>query len=428
MSRHWLNGQRLKVYSWAFLMTYVAVTVCLCFKFNHGTDPHGNPLGGDFIAFYGASRLALAGDPAAAYDPQRILQAEQAAIPWTDFNMWESWQYPPTFYMMVWPLALLPYFASLIAFLALTLTAWLAAIRRILPQAGALLPALAFPGVFINAGSGQNGFLTAALISTALLLLDTYPAFAGVLIGMLTIKPQLGLLLPLALLCGRRWRVFGYAALASAAFLLLSVAAFGTDTLQAFIGRMPVIASWVASGNLPLKKMPTFFALVRLLGVPAGVAAAVQGCFALFAAAGVAWVWLRCGEVALRAAALLVGTLLVSPYLYDYDLAWLGPALAWYVCHALRTGWRPLERELLVAIWLLPGVVLLLYHLLHLQAAAVLLLAFFVAILRRVREEVSQEMAMKNSVELSAMPNSAARSTMPERAAQTMNGTSTGRM
>jgi hypothetical protein len=69
--------------------------------------------------------------------------------------------------------------------------------------------------------------------------------------------------------------------------------------------------------------------------------------------------------------------------LYDYDLVWLAPALAWFTDYALRRGWRHGERELLIANWLLPGLVLPLYLAVHVQLAALVLLAFFVMIVRR---------------------------------------------
>lgn len=428
MARHWLNRQRLVVYSCALLAVYVALWGYWIFKLNRGVDPGGVPLGPDFITFWGASHLALSAHPADVYDPRLILPAERAAIPWADFKTFQTWQYPPTFLLLVLPLSLLPYFVSLLLFLGTTFAALAAALRRILPQRAALLPLLAFPGVFANAGAGQNGYLTAALIAGALTLLDTRPLLAGLLIGILTIKPQLGLLLPLALACGRYWRVLGWAALASVTFFALSVALLGTDTLQAFVERMPVVAGWLATGNLPLRMMPTFYAMTRLLGAPVTTAAAAQAAAALFAAGAVAWVWLRCADHSLRAASLVAGTLLVSPYLYDYDLVWLAPALAWYVDHGLRQGWRSGERELLVAVWLLPGAAMVCHYLLRMQPSALLLLVFLLMILRRAAGEVAQVAKTKNSGELSAMPSSAARSGMPERAAPTRNGTSTGRM
>ena len=53
--------------------------------------------------------------------------------------------------------------------------------------------------------AGQNGFLTAALIGGALGLLERRPALAGICLGLLTYKPQFGLLFPFVLIADRRW-------------------------------------------------------------------------------------------------------------------------------------------------------------------------------------------------------------------------------
>ena len=60
-------------------------------------------------------------------------------------------------------------------------------------------PAIAFPPVFLCLMQGQTGLLAAALLGGGLLALRPRPVLAGVLFGLLTVKPQLGLLLPFAL-------------------------------------------------------------------------------------------------------------------------------------------------------------------------------------------------------------------------------------
>jgi len=386
--RHWLTRQRLILYCCAFLSVYLFLAIYLPLTLKHGADPQGNPLGCDFVVFWSASHLGLGGHAAAAYDPQMLFEVErQQALPQIDFKAQSTWQYPPGFLLLVLPLALLPYFPSLLLYLLGTLAVYAAVVRSILPRPGSLLPVLAAPAVFINAGGGQNGFITAALISAALLSLQSRPAWAGLLIGLLTIKPQLGLLLPLALIGGRHWRALLFACLGALAWQGLSLAVLGADTLQAFLSRLPVVAGWLADGLMPMKKMPTVYALLRLLGAPAAAAYAAHAVVAFLAAIAVAWIWWRRLDRSLCYAALIVGTLLVSPYLYDYDLVLLAPALMWFAEYALRRGWKRGEREVMVVAWLMPGLVVALYALLHVQLAVLALLALFGVILRRGWEE-----------------------------------------
>jgi alpha-1,2-mannosyltransferase len=116
---------------------------------------------------------------------------------------------------------------GLAIWLAASFAAYLAAIRAILPGKETLPIAAAFPAVFVNIGHGQNGFLTAALLGGALQLLDRRPWLAGMLIGLLTYKPQFGVLIPIALLAGGRWRSIGAAVATVAALLALSFATLG---------------------------------------------------------------------------------------------------------------------------------------------------------------------------------------------------------
>jgi alpha-1,2-mannosyltransferase len=59
--------------------------------------------------------------------------------------------------------------------------------------------AIAFPGALITMAHGQNGFRTMALLGGALMLLERRPIFGGVLFGLLSYKPQFGVLVPLFL-------------------------------------------------------------------------------------------------------------------------------------------------------------------------------------------------------------------------------------
>ena len=85
--------------------------------------------------------------------------------------------YPPPYLLICLPLAPLPYFASLALWLGATGAAYWRVLRA---YAGARLRRiLAFPAFLVNAGHGQNGFLSAALIGGGALLLDKRPVVAA---------------------------------------------------------------------------------------------------------------------------------------------------------------------------------------------------------------------------------------------------------
>lgn len=387
---HWLNRERLALYCAALLFLAAATGALILHYSPGGADRRGNPLAQDFIVFWSASQLALSGHAIDAYDSAAIADAEHRAVA-AAYNSDNTWQYPPTFLLLVLPLALLPYLLSYLVFMGSTLaaymvTAWRTGVAQGQPGRALWLPLLAFPAVFLNLHQGQNGFLTAALAGGGLLLLDRRPIQAGLLLGLLAIKPHLAVLLPLALACGRYWRALLAMALSAAAFLALSLAVLGEGTLGAFLARLPAINGVLQGDSLLLvREMTSVFSCARLLGLPPAAAAWIHGLVAVAVAAGVAWLWLRRAEPALCAAALLVGSLLISPYVFDYDWCWLAPAMVWFTGHALRHGWRRGERELLVLAWLTPLLWLPLYHYSGLQLAPLPLLVLFEAILRRAR-------------------------------------------
>ena len=89
---------------------------------------------------------------------------------------------------------------------------YLVVTRAIVGRPFGWMLALAAPMVLNNALVGQNGFLTAALIGGTLYLMPVRPILAGICLGLLSYKPQYGLLFPLVLIAAAQWRTFFSAA------------------------------------------------------------------------------------------------------------------------------------------------------------------------------------------------------------------------
>jgi hypothetical protein len=313
-------------------------------------------VGSDFVTFWSASQLALDGQAARAYETAEIFRVEQSVVTGIEWPF--LWYYPPTFLLLAMPLSLLPYLASYLTFVAASGAAYVAAFRRIIGSTDALLCLAGFSALWITVAHGQNALLTAALAAGALLLLDRRPVAAGVLIGLLAIKPHLAVLFPLALLAIGAWRAIAAAALTAALFAGAALAILGWDTLPAFVQNLGVARLFVEGGLLPWSKMPTVFAACRLAGLPVGAAYALHALAALCAAA-VTWkIWRHSPSRPMKNAALMCATFFVSPYVFDYDLAWLAFPLAWLAAEALRDGWMPWERPLMVLAWASPALMI----------------------------------------------------------------------
>jgi arabinofuranan 3-O-arabinosyltransferase len=310
-------------------------------------DDLGRLIDNDFIAVWAAGRLVLEGHPAAAYDWDLHRQVEIMAAG-RDFASYYGWHYPPPPLFIAAALASLPYLAAWAVWMAITLPAYVAAVRAIIGERIGILLALGFPGVLWNISVGQNGFLTAALIGGTLVCLERRPLVAGLLLGLLTYKPQFGVLFPFVLMIDGRWRVLAAASATAAALVIASILAFGLESWQAFFHWMPVTGEAVfAEGCANLMKMQSLLGVVRWLGGNMTAAWLAQGVLIVAALVGNMWLWRQPIRYEIKAAALSVGALMATPYLYIYDFPVLAIPLAFLMRMGLRDGFLP---------WELPGI------------------------------------------------------------------------
>jgi arabinofuranan 3-O-arabinosyltransferase len=281
----------------------------------------------DFVTFWAAGRVVRAGHAAAAYDWPTLKPVEESAV--GHFNGFLSWPYPPPFLSVAVALSLLPYAGAFIVWIFGTFAAYVAAIRAIIGDRLGYFLAAAFPAVLANVMVGQTGFLSAALIGGALTVMERRPMAAGVMIGLLTYKPQLGLLFPVVLLAGGRYRVFAAAATVAVLMIAASWAAFGGDTWPAFFRGIGLIAQ--SDGSAYWGKLQSAFGLAHAFSDRAVVAWTAQIATALIAAGGVSIIWRSRCAYEIKAAALGTGVLMATPHLLPYDLVVLAVPLAFLI-------------------------------------------------------------------------------------------------
>ena len=380
----WLDEPRITAYARIFVVMFALATIGWIALSPGLIDPNGRPIGTDFMTVWSAGQLALSGEPAAAYDYMRHLEVQKQALPWGDREVpYFGWHYPPFFMLVAAVLGLLPYGGALATWTAATLPLYLAAVRAIVPHRRWLLFALAFPAVFVNLAHGQSGFLTAGLLGLGLLQLETRPLLAGVLFGLLAYKPQLGVLLPLALIADRRFLAFASAALTTVTASVVSYLVLGEETWRAFFSSVRVTRTVVLEqGAMGWEKMQTTFAALRMFGAGIETAYAAQALVSLGVAVVVVWIWRRPVAMPLKSAALVTGSLLATPYVFDYDFTLLALPIAWLTVEGLRTRFLDWEKITLFAMCILPiasrGI-----GTLGLPIGPIALLLFFAVIARR---------------------------------------------
>ena len=297
----------------------------------------------DFVNVWAAGRLALEGHPALAWDWNVQKQVELALLK-SDFTGYFAWHYPPPFLFIASLLAQFPYAVAFIGWVLVSLLPYVAAVRAIVGRGFGVMLALAFPVVFNNTLVGQNGFLTAALIGGTLYLLPVRPLLAGVCLGLLSYKPQYGLLFPLVLIAAARWSVFFTAAAVTVAMAVASWLAFGIESWRAFLDWMPMFSqAFLTEGKAPWWKMQSLFGMVRYFGGAEHLAWICQWVLSATVAVTLVLMWRSRISYSLKAAALATGTLLVTPYLFIYDMMVLAVPVAFLVRIGLRSGFRPYE-------------------------------------------------------------------------------------
>jgi arabinofuranan 3-O-arabinosyltransferase len=331
-----LSAARLvRVIGLTLALGYLIVLGGNYLKGNFLVDPQRRPIANDFVNVVAAGRLALDGKAADAYDWPLHKQAEIRAVG-HDFEGYYGWHYPPPFLFVAAALAALPFLAAAVVSLLATLAAYIAAMAGILGRTG-IFVALGFPAALWNVTAGQNGFLTAALIGGTLGLMERRPALAGICLGLLTYKPQFGLLFPIVLVADRRWLTVAVAAAVALALAALSWLAFGTASWTAFAHWLPITSREIlGQGHADFSRLQSLFGLVRAHGGSETLAWTVQTAGSLAVAVWLAWLWRSRAPFELKAAALAAGVLLATPYLYMYDVVVLAVAVAFLLRHAFE--------------------------------------------------------------------------------------------
>jgi alpha-1,2-mannosyltransferase len=386
----WLDPARARAYAMMLCgLQLIGFSVWLALAAAQGgLDLAGKPAGADFPSFWAASRLALDHLPDAAYDPS-VHGAVQRGLFHGAPAPYSAFFYPPPYLIACLPLALLPYGGALAAWLSVTVTAMLAALRTLIEDRWAMLALATYPAVFSNIGHGQNAFLTTALLAAGLLGADRRPLISGVLIGLMACKPHLAVTVPVALVVAGRWQTIVTAAVTATVLCCGSLVLFGWDTWSAFLQNSPLATATLEQGLVGDAKMQSAFAGLRLAGAPLWGAWTGQALVSL-SALGILVIGIRRTRDAVAQASLTIcAGLLVTPFLLDYDLMLAAVPLLWLLQQGRRTGFLPWEKVVMLAAFLLPLVSRLVGQALHLPVATTTIAALTACVLRRVTADTA---------------------------------------
>lgn len=310
----------------------------------------------------------------------------------------QEWSYPPSILLVGVPLAQLPIFPAYLVWTAGSIVALHFALKPLALPTLVHAVCLLSPAGFMNLALGQNGAFTAALLIGGLLLVHTRPVLAGVFFGILTMKPHLGLLIPICLIASGSYRAF-WSATATAILLFFATGiAFGFDVWSLFMSRTAPLMSSILEEPYPQAYHAhaiTVFVMARWLGLGIGAAYAAQAAALACCAATVVWLWRPANPIDHRKRVMITATLAIvaSPYGYSYDTIPLCIAAAF-----LFVTERTLNKAFLAMVWLFP---LFIHHINFHGIGIAVLVPITLAIYTLVATERRRTAAAPESVKVS---------------------------
>jgi Glycosyltransferase family 87 len=337
----------------------------------------------DFVNYWMAGRLGLEGNIERLFDPNAYFEILKARFgPGYPPHVWS---YPPHAVLLCLPLGQLGYKAAMLVFLGASLGLYVLAAARFFQRFGqlgnpAVFAAAQLGFVAMNLAAAQNGFLIGALLLVFLTEQDRRPLLAALCLALLTVKPQLGLLIPPMLVFSRSWRLIGFTVLLSGIFVSAAIWAFGTAPWIAYVEHVlpvqrSVLTEW--QGTF-LSLMPSLVATLRIIGAPGEPALQLQYVYSLVLLPIAIWaLWRqREGDILRRGFVFLTATFALSPYIFAYDM---GPLVA-AAALVLANGTRDFSHYLICwLICLLPAALLALGSAAIPIGPLVLLAAFLIA-------------------------------------------------
>jgi hypothetical protein len=225
-------------------------------------------------------------------------------------------------------------------------------------------------------------------MGTALLTLNRKPVLAGILFGLLSYKPQFGVMIPLVLIATGRWRACASATATVLVLALVSTLAFGPDVWRHFINAMPFTREVVLEqGGTGWHKIQSVFSWARMWGAGVPLAYAAQAAVTLALGVALAWLWRSDASYRLKAAALPIASILATPYSLDYDLMALAPAIAFLALEGYERGFRAWEKTALAFMWFMPLIARTVAEQTLIPLAVPAMAIVFVLLLRRAVED-----------------------------------------
>ena len=284
----------------------------------------------DFANLWTAGGMVRAGRLDWVYSETRFQAWKQARFG-TDLRA-QDWIYPPTVLLIGVPLSFLPLVPAFLLWDALTLFLALLLLRNARLPWPILLIGLLGPAAWRSLLLGQYGVITGALVVAGLLLAPGRPLQAGIMLGLATLKPQQGAIVPVAWLAARNWRAISAAAAMFGLMAAGIIGWLGGHAWVLYFTRSSAMARSILDMPPPQPNINTgvsVFWMLRTFGTGIAAADVAQAVAALCAMALTYRAWRLPGaEPLARMGATVCLSLFVTPYGYTCDMVAYSIAVA----------------------------------------------------------------------------------------------------
>lgn len=297
-------------------------------------DRVGYLKGTDFLQFYTAGSLANQKRGDALYDPAANVREAQRRVPEAVDVIYFPF-YGPQVSLLFAPFARLPYGLALLVWTALSAAIYAACCFAVWRHCYSLQPhgrtilllAMAYPPLLALLMHGQASALALACFTLAYLALEERWEFAaGLAIGLLLFKPQLGLLAGISFLISRRWKIVFGALISIAVQVAIVWMHYGFAVILNYCGVFRQFGKLKPFLDVKPYQNHSLRSFWMLLAPEALAAIFYILCAAVFIVIAVL-AWRSTALLSLRYSVLVFATVLVSPHLYVYDLVILAPVL-----------------------------------------------------------------------------------------------------
>ena len=344
--------RRLQIYGSGIIASYAA-GILLSWVLYRGVWavlPDGTLSNIDFCWIWVSGKFAASSDPSRVYDHSAYAAAQGVFYRPGECLFMHQFIYPPTFLFLSYPLGMMPYLVAFTMWVIATLLLYQATVWMVISRAAAVLAAIT-PAAVKNIQLGHTGFLVAALIGLSLVFAERRRWLSGLFLGLLTFKPQYGVLFPLALLASRNWPALASATATGGMLGLAAAFAFGSHDWPAFIDTLFDRNAGLSPDQEVALSLQSVYSLLYWAGAGTTIAWTVQVGAAMLVALAIAITWAKPIALRLKAALLCASSVIVTPYVLAYDLCILSIAAAFLVSEGLSSGFLPGERVVILVCW-----------------------------------------------------------------------------